>query len=305
MFTVVLPYCIGSALLEIIKALPLSQLLLVVSYISSPCSASVLKSTGNSGDLISFDLLPIQFSMDGHHMSSGQATQTTCFVFTHSNMFGVFQASLKAYAASESLWLADQPSRVRHAYLCKCFPGTDAKLVHSALHMSKGCVDQAALVCTSALNTVSLSACSDASCFANNQGAFAPGCPACNQGACALHCPCKFLCSPKVLLSARRHACCVATSLQSICTLGCSGACTAAQICLLLACAMYNPYCDVQCLLPYKRPDPCIYQAALVRKCFRVYCSHPVIVSAALQHIQRHVDHAAQYVQMYCCQLVM
>ena len=59
----------------------------------------------------------------------------------------VVQATLKAYAASESLWLADQPFRVRHAYLCKCFPGTDAKLVHSALHSSKGYVHQAALVC--------------------------------------------------------------------------------------------------------------------------------------------------------------
>ena len=58
------------------------------------------------------------------------------------------QATLKAYAASESLWLADQPFRVRHAYLCKCFPGTDAKLVHTALHSSKGFVHQAALVHT-------------------------------------------------------------------------------------------------------------------------------------------------------------
>ncbi|KAL3132823.1 hypothetical protein ABBQ38_006748 [Trebouxia sp. C0009 RCD-2024] len=62
------------------------------------------------------------------------------------HMLGSIQASLKAYAASESLWLADQPSRVRHAYLCKCFPGTDAKVVHSALQLSKGSVDQAALV---------------------------------------------------------------------------------------------------------------------------------------------------------------
>lgn len=58
------------------------------------------------------------------------------------------QAALKAYAASESLWLADQPSRVRQAYLCKCFPGTDAKVVHTALHTSKGCVEQASLVGT-------------------------------------------------------------------------------------------------------------------------------------------------------------
>ncbi|KAL3149581.1 hypothetical protein ABBQ32_002353 [Trebouxia sp. C0010 RCD-2024] len=62
------------------------------------------------------------------------------------HMLGSIQASLKAYAASESLWLVDQPSRVRHAYLCKCFPGTDAKVVHSALQLSKGCLDQAALV---------------------------------------------------------------------------------------------------------------------------------------------------------------
>ena len=48
----------------------------------------------------------------------------------------VFQATLKAYVAGESLWMADQPFRVRHTYLCKCFPGTEAKLVHSALHCS-------------------------------------------------------------------------------------------------------------------------------------------------------------------------
>ena len=48
------------------------------------------------------------------------------------------QATLKAYASAESLWLADQPSRVKTAYLCRCFPGTEAKVVHAALTAAKG-----------------------------------------------------------------------------------------------------------------------------------------------------------------------
>ncbi len=58
----------------------------------------------------------------------------------------MLQAALKAYAAVERLWLIDQPSRVKHTYLCKCFPGTDAKMVNAALSASKNSVDQATVV---------------------------------------------------------------------------------------------------------------------------------------------------------------
>ena len=57
------------------------------------------------------------------------------------------QANLKAYASAEALWLADQPSRVKSAYLCKCFPGADAKVVHAALTSCKGATDQSIQVC--------------------------------------------------------------------------------------------------------------------------------------------------------------
>ena len=56
------------------------------------------------------------------------------------------QATLKAYAAVERLWLMEQPSRVKHIYLCNCFPGTDAKMVHAALSTSNSSVDQAITV---------------------------------------------------------------------------------------------------------------------------------------------------------------
>ncbi|KAA6418416.1 MAG: hypothetical protein FRX49_11576 [Trebouxia sp. A1-2] len=62
------------------------------------------------------------------------------------HMLGSIQATLKAYAAVERLWLMEQPSRVKHIYLCKCFPGTDAKMVHAALSMSNSSVDQAITV---------------------------------------------------------------------------------------------------------------------------------------------------------------
>ena len=48
------------------------------------------------------------------------------------------QATLKAYASAEAMWLADQPSRVKTAYLCKCFPGADVKVVHATLTSCKG-----------------------------------------------------------------------------------------------------------------------------------------------------------------------
>ena len=53
-------------------------------------------------------------------------------------MWPAMQATLKAYASAESLWLADQPSRVKTAYLCRCFPGTETKVVHAALTAAKG-----------------------------------------------------------------------------------------------------------------------------------------------------------------------
>jgi len=40
----------------------------------------------------------------------------------------------------------EQPSRVKHIYLCKCFPGTDAKMVHAALSTSNNFVDHAITV---------------------------------------------------------------------------------------------------------------------------------------------------------------
>ena len=52
------------------------------------------------------------------------------------------QATLKAYASAEALWLADQPSRVKSTYLCKCFPGADAKVVHAALTSCRGVTEQ-------------------------------------------------------------------------------------------------------------------------------------------------------------------
>jgi len=58
----------------------------------------------------------------------------------------LLQATLKAYAAVERLWLMEQPSRVKHIYLCSCFPGTDAKMVHAALSTSNNSVDQAITV---------------------------------------------------------------------------------------------------------------------------------------------------------------
>ena len=57
------------------------------------------------------------------------------------------QATLKAYASAEALWLADQPSRVKSVYLCKCFPGADAKVVHAALTSCKGVTEQSIQVC--------------------------------------------------------------------------------------------------------------------------------------------------------------
>ncbi|DBA88767.1 TPA: hypothetical protein ACH3X1_004184 [Trebouxia sp. C0004] len=62
------------------------------------------------------------------------------------HMLGSIQATLKAYAAVERLWLVEQPFRVKHIYLCKCFPGTDAKMVHAVLSTSNSSVDQAITV---------------------------------------------------------------------------------------------------------------------------------------------------------------
>lgn len=60
------------------------------------------------------------------------------------------QATVKAYASAEALWLADQPSRVKSAYLRKCFPGADAKVVHAALTSCKGVTEASIQVCARA-----------------------------------------------------------------------------------------------------------------------------------------------------------